>query len=154
MRAALALITALALPGCGLVATREARDPGGKLVGMSVPDLLAGAGKPDAAQQTGPDTAILQYNRTDASTGLKATVTLLGSIELGGGGGCKMVVTILRDGTVADVAFPGAYEDSLFAPPYAACAPLLHELLTHPSSTSLPRGYDAFRYVLGPAAQP
>ena len=106
------------------------------------------------SSRPGPDTAILQYNRTDTSAGLKATVTLLGSIEIGGGGGCRMVATILRDGTVADVSFPGSYSDSLFSAPYAACAPLVHELIAHPSSTGLPRNYDAFTWLLPTAKKP
>ena len=140
----------LLVSGCGTLTTHEARDPLGRstLIARTVPDLIDCMGKPDAAMQTGPDTAVLQYTRKDTSTGLKATVTLLGSVEIGGGGGCSVVLTILRDGTVADVAFPGAYTDALFADPLGACRPLVAECLAHPGVTGLPAGYDSFRWVL------
>ncbi len=146
--AAAALASLLA--GCGYYDTQAARDPLGRhgLVGLSVPDLLNCAGRPDAVAQTGPDTAILQYDHKDESTGLKATLTLLGSIELGGGGGCSAVFTVLRDGTVADVTFPRSYADGLFTTPYSACEPLISECLAHPGRTALPAGYEAFTYIL------
>ena len=145
MKAA-ALGLAVLLTGCGAYDVRQARDPLGRsrIIGMALPDLLGSLGKPDAIMRTVPDTALIEYVRLDPSTGLKATVSLLGSIEIGGGGGCKVVLTILRSGTVADVAFPASYSDQLFSPPYSACAPLVQEAIAHPNGAGAPAGYDAF----------
>ncbi len=151
MKRALLAGTLLALSGCGYYDTRQARDPLGRsaIIGSSLPDVLSALGKPDSVMQTGPDTAIIEYTHRDTSTGLKATVTLLGSIEVGGSGGCSMVLTVLRDGTVADVAFPQAYEDGLFTPPYSACVPLIAEVLRHPNGAGVPAGYDAWDWLFG-----
>ena len=62
--------------------------------------------------------------------------------------------TVLRDGTVVDAAFPGAYSNGLLSTPYENCAPLVSEVLAHPSSTEVPKGYDAFAYFLPGAPKP
>jgi hypothetical protein len=141
--------TLMALAGCGWQDARRARDSmSSPIIGMSVIDLVDTLGKPDIVQQTGPDTAILEYQHKDTSSGFKLTVSLLGAIQAGGGGGCNLVLTFLRDGTVADVSFPGAYSNGLLSAPYEDCAPLVSEVLAHPSSTGVPRAYDAFVYFL------
>jgi hypothetical protein len=148
--------TLMALSGCGYYDAREARDPLGahSLIGMTAPDLVDCMGKPDLVQQTGPDTAIFEYVHTDNSAGLKATLSLVGSISIGGGGGCKAVFTVLRDGTVADDTFPGSYNNGLLSTPYESCTPLVSECLAHPGSTDLPKSYDAFTYFLPGAPAP
>ncbi len=150
----LALVALLALTSCGYYDAREARDPRGVLIGQSLPDILSAMGKPDSVMQTSPDTAIIEYVHKDTSTGLKASVSLLGSIQLGGGGGCNVVFTVLRDGTVADATFPQAYSNSLFSTPDESCSPLVSEALHHPSSTSLTPGYSAFDYILPTEKKP
>ena len=139
----------LLLTGCGALDTREARNPAGPLIGnMRVPDLLDCMGKPDAVQQTGPDTAILQWTHEQSDQGLAVSVGTLASLQIGTGGGCKMVATILRDGTVADIAFPGSYSTGLISAPYSECGPIVEECLHHPGATMLPAHYDAFRWLL------
>ncbi len=142
-------VAALALSACGALDTYQARDPLGRsrIIGMALPDLLASLGKPDGVMQTGPDTAVVQYTHVDTSAALKATVLLLGSVELGGGGGCTVVFSVLRDGTVADVAFPRSYSEQLFSPPYSACAPLVSEVLVHPNGAGKPAAYDAWVWL-------
>lgn len=143
----LALLAALTLSACGAVDVARVRDPFGPVIGMSDADLFSTLGKPSDVQRSGPDTAALTWRRNDTTTALRVTVPLLGSVEAGGGGGCELVVTIDRR-KVLTVAFPGAYQDSLFAVPYAACGPLIHELIAHPNDTGeRPRDYDAFRYL-------
>jgi hypothetical protein len=137
----------LALAGCGTVDVHHARNPFGSFSGMSVPDLLSCMGKPTSVQQTAPDIAILQYDRKDTSAGFKASLAVLGSIQVGGGGGCSAVATISRT-AVYEMTFPGSYEDSLFSVPYSACASLIHECLAHFDNTQLPPGYDGFAYLL------
>jgi hypothetical protein len=131
MRRLLLAGTLMALTGCGYYDARQARDPLGahSLIGMTVPDLIDCMGKPDLVQQTGPDTAILEYVHTDSSAGLKATLSLVGSVSIGGGGGCRAVFTVLREGMAADVAFPGSYNDGLLSTPYESCSPLVSECL-------------------------
>jgi hypothetical protein len=146
----------LAVAGCGAMDARLARDPLGRAsaIGMTVPDLLDVMGKPDAVLQTGPDTAILQYERKDSAAGLLLTVSMLGTIAIGAGGGCKAVFTILRAGTVADVTFPGSYSDGLIALPYSACSPLVSEMISHRENNAIPLGYDAFRYLFTDKPRP
>ena len=145
----LSVLLPLLLAGCGAVASREARDPYGALIGMAAPDLLACAGQPDRVQQTGPGTLIAQWDyHAEPAKVLSVSVTLVGTVDVGGGArSCKMVATVLRDGTVADVAFPGR-DASLTALPYAGCDVLVRECVDHPSSTGVPAGYDAFHYLL------
>ena len=140
------VLMALLLPGCGAIATHEARDPYGVLIGMGLPDLLSCAGVPDKVQRTGPDTAVAQWSVSTDTPDLRASVLVFGSIELGGANACRFVATVLRDGTVADVAFPQAHS-SLVAGPFGACGQLVGECLAHPSRTGLSRGYDAFAYL-------
>ena len=144
-----AIVGAICTTACGTLDTRRARDPLGAhtLVGMNLVDLVDVLGKPDATLQTGPDTAIAEWTHVDTAAGLELTVALLGSLKLGGAGGCTAVFTVLRDGTIADVAFPRAYSEGLFAPPYSACEPLIGEALRHPGSTQLPARYDAFKWL-------
>jgi hypothetical protein len=148
-RAPLALL--LALVGCGWQDAREARNGmTSPIIGMTVPDLISCMGKPTSVQQTGPETAILQYDHKDASAALKATVALIGSISIGGGGGCSAVFTIIDGGrTVADVTFPGAYDNGLLSVPYESCRPLVSECLAHPGDTGpLPKGDNPLEYFL------
>ncbi len=156
MKRALLAGTLLALSGCGLLETRETRDPQSRseIIGMALPDLLSSLGKPDSVMATGPDTAVIQYSHVDTSAGLEASFLLLGSIKLGGGGGCRVVFTVLRSGTVADVAFPFSYSDNLFSAPYSACAPIISEPLLYPNSAGLPKGYDAFQVLFGNSQVP
>lgn len=138
----------LALAGCDLASTSDSRDPYGAFIGMTVPDLLSCAGVPDHVQRTGPDTAIAQWAYSSSDPALKLTLLLFGSVEVGGAESCKMVATILRDGTVVDVAFPGS-RATLMAGPYAGCSVLTSECLNHPSSTGpVPRGYDALAILI------
>lgn len=156
IRSCVAVSAILLLSGCGYYDAREARDPLGRssLIGQTLPDILSAMGKPDSVLQTGPDTAIMQYTRKDTSTGVKASLSLLGSIQIGGGGGCDAVLTILREGIVADAKFTKAFSNSLFSPLDESCGPLVAEALRHPNSTGLPRGYDAFVYLLPELRKP
>ncbi len=140
-------LTAL-LAGCGALDTHEARKPWGVLIGMALPDVLSCMGKPDDVQQTGPDTAIIEYRRQDTVDALDLTLALLGSVRLGGGGGCRAVFTVLRTGTVADVAFAQSFGVGLISAPYEACRPLVSECLRHPSGAGLSPGYDAWKWLL------
>ena len=148
------VILVLLLTGCGALDTHQARDPWGPIISSNVPDLISCTGKPDAVQQTGPDTAILQWTHQQSDQGISVTIPVLAAVKIGGGGGCVMVATVLRDGTVADVAFPGSYTTGLFAPPYSECGPVVSECLRHMGATMLPVSYDAFRWVLPGAGKP
>lgn len=141
--------TLMLLSGCATYDVHRVRNPmdTDTLIGRTVPDLVDCMGVGYTFKQTKPNEGVLQWDRKDTSTGLKATVTLLGSIEIGGGGGCSVAFDVLRDGTVADVNFPNAYNDQLFAQPYGACRSLILECLNHPGSTGLPAGYDAFQWL-------
>ncbi len=151
MKGLVPLLLVVALSGCGLLETRQTRDPQSRseIIGMALPDLLSSLGKPDSVMATGPDTAVIQYSHVDTSPGLEASFLLLGSIKLGGGGGCRVVFTVLRSGTVADVAFPFSYSDNLFSAPYSACAPIISEPLRYPNKAGAPKGYDAFQVLFG-----
>ncbi len=143
-----ALLLALGLAGCGAYDAHRARDPYGPVIGMSVLDLRASLGTPSAPpERLSDDQAMIQYEFKDVSTAFKASVTLLGSIELGGGGQCRVVFRIARRGYVMDVALPLRSQDSLFSAPYDACDPLLAELIRHRSDSGVPAGYDAFEYL-------
>jgi hypothetical protein len=139
----------LALSGCGYYDARQARDPLGaeSMVGMSVVDLVDCAGVPDHVLQTGPDTAVAQWDYKAAGSALKATIAVLGSLEFGAGESCKLVATVLREGIVADVAFPGS-RASVTSGPYAGCSVIVGECLDHPSRTTLPAGYDAWTWFV------
>ena len=141
----------LALTGCAAWDVHEVRDPQSAhaIIGRAtVPDLILCMGNDYAFKQTKPDEGVLSWTRKDTSTTLKASVTLLGSVELGGGGGCTVNFDVLRDGTVADADFSEVFNDGLLAEPYHACKPLVRECLSNPGSSGLPRSYDAFAYLL------
>ena len=144
----------LLLTGCGAFDTREARNPAGSLIGSDVPGLIGCMGKPDAVQQTGPDTAILQWNHEQTDQGLSFSVSIFASLQIGTGGGCKMVATVLRDGTVADITFPGSFSTGLISAPYSECGPIVEECLHHPGATVLPAKYDAFVWLLPKDGKP
>ncbi len=142
-------VAALALSGCGALDVHQTRDPlsRSRIIGMALPDLLSSVGKPDAVVPSGPDTAVLQYDWTHDTAAFKAVFPLFGSLELGGGGGCRVLFTVLREGTVADVAFSRVYSNNLFSLPEQACEPLIAEPLAHPNGAGAPAGYDAWRYL-------
>lgn len=149
--------TLIALAGCGWQDAREVRDPLSphSMIGMTLADAIDCMGKPDAVMQTGPDTAIAQYVHKDTSAGLKATLSLVGSISVGGGGGCNAVLTVLRDGTVADINFPASYSNGLVSTPYGACAPLVSECRGHRGDTGAPpKGFDAWVYLFPAEKKP
>jgi len=146
------LLAVLLLSGCGLAATHEARSPSGVLIGGNVVDLVDCAGMPDKTQQTESDQMAMQWSVSSNTPAFQATLALVGSIQIGDAGSCKMVATVLRDGTVADVAFPGATA-SLTGGPYASCEQIVGECLLHPDSTGLPKGYDAIAMFLPGSAK-
>ena len=147
---------ALALSGCAGFDVHEVRDPQSQysMIRMTVPDLIHCMGTKFTWQQTKPDEGELMWTRTDTSTAFKASIELVGSIELGGGGGCSVSADILRSGTVADIDFPESYNDGLLAEPYHACRPLIIECIGHQGDTGLPKGYDAFLYLAAAKAVP
>ena len=149
MRAVAALGLLAALCGCASWDVHEARDPFGKhsLIGLSVPDLVQCMGTDYVFRPLKPDEGVLMWTRKDESTALKASVTLVGSLELGGGGGCSVAFDVSRRGTVYDVHFPQVFNDGLLAEPYHACKPLIAECLGYHGDTGLPVGYDAFAYL-------
>jgi hypothetical protein len=71
----------------------------------------------------------------------KLAMLVLGPVQVGSAPQRKMALTFIRDGTVTDVPFSGCTE-SLFGGPYAYARPLARECFAHPSSVSLPMGYD------------
>jgi hypothetical protein len=144
-----AVLLLLALSGCGFMDARTARDPlKSKVIGMMFPDLADCMGPWDSAHQTKPDEAIVTWKHVDSSAGLKATITLIGSLAIGGGGGCMANFDVNRDGTVLDVTFPGSYSNGVFSTPYSACESLIHECNAYPGNTGVPKGYDAWTYLL------
>lgn len=134
------------LMGCSEYATRQARDPYGTLIGMSMPDLISCAGVPDHIQQLDENQAVLQWDYKSEQPAFKATITILGSIEVGNAESCKLVARVLRDGTTADVAFPGS-NTTLTGGPHAGCSNIISECLSHPSTTQTSKNYDAFQYL-------
>jgi hypothetical protein len=72
---------------------------------------------------------------------------VLGSLELGQAGTCKMTADVLREGTVADIDFPDA-TSSIWEGPYGSCSDVIREYLLHQGSTQLPPGWDAFATFL------
>jgi hypothetical protein len=154
MRAALLL--ALALCGCATYDVHQLRDPMAKhtLIGTAVPDLVNCMGTDYTFKQVKADEGVLQYTRKDTSDGLKASVTLIGSVQIGGGGGCSVAFDVLRDGTVADVHFPNVYNDQLFSEPYAPCRALIKECVSYAGNTGIPKGFDAFVYLDPTAKKP
>lgn len=94
-----------------------------------------------------PDEANVVWQFTDKSAGLKVSVSLVGSISIGGGGGCTAVFDVMRYGRVVDVDFPQSYNAGLLAEPYESCGPLIQECLDHPGNTGLPPGYDLFDFI-------
>jgi hypothetical protein len=149
-----ALFLAVLLSSCATYDVHEIRDPQSKhsMIGMSVPDLIDCMGTDFVFKPTKPDEGVMMWTRKDTSTALKATLTLVGSVELGGGGGCSVSADVLRDGTAVDFDFPQSYNDGLLTEPFHACRALVAECLNHPGSTGLPKGYDAWVY-LDPAAK-
>jgi hypothetical protein len=145
--------TLMALSGCGLVATHKARDPRGALIGGNAKDLQNCAGVPDKAVQTTPDEMTLQWNVTSNAPAFQLSIAVLGSLKLGDSGSCKMVADVGRDGTIYDLAFPGA-TSSLTGGPYASCDQIVGECLMHPNSTQLPPSYDSFTYFLAAEKKP
>jgi hypothetical protein len=140
----------LLLAGCGLAATHEARDPLGShsLIGMTVSDLITCAGVPDKTIKLTDEVLLMQWQTADSSKpAFDLTIPVLGSLQLGTAGSCRMTADILREGTVADVDFPGA-SSSMWEGPYASCAPLAQECILHKGSTELPPKYDAFAVFL------
>jgi hypothetical protein len=149
------LLLALLLPGCASWDVHQARDPmsAHSLIGSTVADIIQCMGTDYTFKRTKPDEGALMYTRKDTSTSLKASVTLVGSVELGGGGGCSVTYDVLDDGTVADVHFPNVYNDGLFAEPYHACKALIAECVGYKGDTgALPKGYSAMA-ILDPAAK-
>ena len=143
------LASVLALSGCASWDVHEARTPFGRhsLIGMAVPDLVQCMGTDYVFRPLKPDEGVLMWTRRDTSTTLKASVTLVGSLELGGGGGCSVAFDVSRRGTVYDVHFPQVFNDGLLAEPYHACKPLIAECEGYHGDTGLPAGYDAFAYL-------
>lgn len=113
------------------------------MIGMTLADVLACMGTPDSKMKTTAGTAIVQWNEKTSDTPLELSALGFG-FKLGGSGECKAVATVLRDGTVADMAFPGTHNANFLSPPSAACEPLVEECLSHPSATQLPPGFDAW----------
>lgn len=140
------LVALALLSGCSAVDVSRARNPYGSLIGGNVVDLLACAGLPDKVEQTAPDQLAVQYDYKREGTGFKFSV-LLASVEVGGASSCRAVFTVLRDGTVADAAFP-ASEWTATGGPHAGCGAIVSECLEHPNATALPPGYDAMKFLL------
>ena len=149
VRLAVVLVALAALSGCATWDVHEVRDPRSprSMIGMTWPDLVQCMGTDYAWVPTKPDEAAVTWSRHDSSTSFKGSVTLFGSVEIGGGGGCSVTADVLRDGTVADLHFPQSFNDGLLAEPYHACKPLIDECIGHKGSTGLPRGYDAFPFM-------
>ncbi len=153
MKRLLLAVTLVTLAGCSYYDTRHARDPlTGPMIGMGFPDLYHCMGPYDAWSRLDKDVFDMTWTHVDNSAGLKATLALVGSISLGGGGGCKANATVLRDGTVVGLNFPQSYSNGLLSTPYASCAALVSECLGHPDSTGRSPGYDVSVY-LDPAKQ-
>ncbi len=143
-----ALLAILLLAGCGYYDARAARDPlTSPLIGMGFPDLVHCMGPWDSWHQIDRDVFDVTWGHTDSSAALKMSIAVLGSISVGGSGGCKANVTVLRDGTVAGVNFPQSYANGLLTAPYGACAPLVSERLQHHDETGRSAGYDIGVYL-------
>jgi hypothetical protein len=137
----------LLLTQCSAYVSHSARD---KLLGMTAPDLVSCAGKPDAVMQVKPDVLVAEWSSKSAAAGAKSgfsvTLPLGASLTLPAStASCHMQATVLRDGTVASIALSsttGVLDDD------GSCAGLVAECVFHPDSTGLPKGYDAFTYFL------
>lgn len=141
------ILALLLVSGCSTMVAHSSRD---KLLGMSAPDLVACAGKPDDIMQTKPDVLVAEWAPKTTSSSSKSSgvsfsilgtsLTVTPPVE-----SCHMQATILRDGTVAAVALSsttGVLDDD------GSCAQLVAECVFHPDDTGLPKGYDAFLYFL------
>jgi hypothetical protein len=150
-----ALLCSVWVSGCGLAATHEARDPLGSrsLIGRNITDLEVCAGSHDRVLKLTDDRLLFEWRTADTTKPALSLTTPVGSLELGTAGACRMTTDVMRDGTVADVDFPGA-TGSFWEGPYASCAALAQECLLHRGATSLPRGYDAFAVFLPAANKP
>lgn len=139
-------VTLLALASCSVLPERARHD----LVGTSLPDLVACAGRPDSRMRVGADDWVLGWGPvTTATPSLTAAVPVLGdlakpTVSASASATCRMMTRIQR-GRVASLHYVGT--SSLPIGAEAACAPIIRDCLAHPDRTVLPAGYDTNAYL-------
>jgi hypothetical protein len=132
------LCALLALDSCNAPISDEART---SVVGMTLPDLLSCAGRPDKTIQAGPEDWIVQYEQNQAVQPpftLKSAFVVSGELDIGARGMCHAVFRVHR-GYVAAVHFTGPSLTASGA--NGACVPLIRECVTRADHTTLPQGY-------------
>lgn len=138
MRAALASI-AILLGACTAPVSNEART---SVVGMTLPDLLSCAGRPDKVLHAAPDDWIVQYEQNQAVQPpftLKSSFIVNGEVDIGARGMCHVIFRVHR-GYVAAVHFTGPSLTASGA--NGACVPLIRECVTRADHTTLPNRYN------------
>lgn len=142
---------AATLSGCSAWRTHEARSADGHIIGSNIQDVIQAVGIPDKTMKVvdsggHDDRFTAQWNFSNSDAAFEMNVIVL-DLKIGGAGKCSMTATVDRwGGKVLAINFPQAHVDA-FSSDYGACAPLVHEALTHMPNTPINPSWDAFQLV-------
>ncbi len=132
----------LVLTGCSALPERARH----QLVGTTLPDLVACAGRPESRMRVGVDDWVLGWAPvTTATPAITGAVPVLGdlakpTISANASATCRMSAR-MRGGRVVSLHYVSTSSLPLGAK--SACAPIVRDCLAHPDRTVLPAGYDA-----------
>lgn len=136
----------LALACCSALPERARR----QLVGTSLPDLVACAGRPASQMRVGVDDWVLGWTPvTTATPSVSCAVPLLGdlvkpTVSASASATCRMSARV-RAGRVVSLHYLST--SSLPLGSEVACAPIVRDCMAHPDQTTLPSGYWSSDYL-------
>ena len=137
------LITLLFLSSCAGIEAQKART---SMIGETLPDLIACAGKPSSTIAVNHDDVVLQYDQT---TPVQPQFNVGGidgvSLGLGSMGECHMIIRV-HSGYVGSIHYTG--QSWTFGGILSACAPLINSCYDRSDKTIIPSNYNQFE-ILG-----
>jgi hypothetical protein len=147
MTRAVAGLAVLLLAGCAAADMHAARDPWGRVIGMSAIDFEECAGAPNRTQQLAPTVAILEWDNTPTSNRPLFSMTLPFGFQVQAGqqSTCHMTATVTDTGTVARLEFSGLGVTS----DGEACSQMIRACVQRAENTST-ISVDSFKYLLLP----
>lgn len=144
------LLALLTLSACGAFDTRQARVD---LNGKPIEAIIQCAGWPDKLERLDDNLGLAEWQYKDSAPALSVGLALVGSVTIGGGAQCNMVVTFTKDGTVTSPRFPQC-TSTIVRGPDAASTTLAGECLSHIGPAKSPAGYDAVTVLAGATKKP
>ncbi len=141
-----ALLALLCLASCGYRAAQDMRNPQypNGLIGRTILDARLCAGEPDKTTVLADDLAQAEWDYKDSAPALSLSLVLLGTLSVGGGAQCSLVVFYHKDGKIDHLAFPHC-TGTLIRGPEAAASTLVEECRSHPSRVQIPSPFSAFQ---------